>query len=252
MGTYKSFFVCTSPRSGSTLLCRLLAETGVAGNPDSHFHEPSLAKWIEAYGLSTDTYASDEEALASVVSSAIEAGTGKTGIFGLRLQRHSFDYFMQMIARLHPDSHSDAERIQAAFGKTLFVFLYRENKLDQAISRVMAEQTGLWHKRADGTELERLAPHREPHYDAVEIKRAIAAVTAYDAEWRAWFDRENISFFQVSYDELSRDPSRVLAAVLSELGLDETIAERINPPTAKLADELCAAWAERYQREQDL
>ena len=33
---------------------------------------------------------------------------------------------------------------------------YREDKVGQAISRLKAEQTGLWHKFSDGTERERL------------------------------------------------------------------------------------------------
>ena len=33
----KSYVVCATPRSGSTLLCALLAGTGVAGNPEEYF-----------------------------------------------------------------------------------------------------------------------------------------------------------------------------------------------------------------------
>src|SRR3954467_13591327 len=32
-----SYLVCATPRSGSTLLCELLAATGVAGRPAEHF-----------------------------------------------------------------------------------------------------------------------------------------------------------------------------------------------------------------------
>ena len=43
MAKYESYVLCTSPRSGSTLLCKLLAATGVAGNPDSYFHRPAVS-----------------------------------------------------------------------------------------------------------------------------------------------------------------------------------------------------------------
>jgi trehalose 2-sulfotransferase len=33
----KSYVVCATPRSGSTLLCALLAGTGVAGRPEEYF-----------------------------------------------------------------------------------------------------------------------------------------------------------------------------------------------------------------------
>ncbi|MBT6203829.1 MAG: sulfotransferase, partial [Rhodospirillaceae bacterium] len=44
MARYQSYVICTSPRSGSTLLCSLLAATGLAGNPCSHFHDPSISE----------------------------------------------------------------------------------------------------------------------------------------------------------------------------------------------------------------
>ena len=51
---------------------------------------------------------------------------------------------------------------------------------------------------------------------------------------------------KISYDELSRDPTQVLARILRELGLDEAIARGISPPVAKLADATNRIWAERY------
>ena len=32
-----SYLVCATPRSGSTLLCHLLDETGLAGHPEEYF-----------------------------------------------------------------------------------------------------------------------------------------------------------------------------------------------------------------------
>src|SRR5215213_3769543 len=34
-----SYLICTTPRSGSTLLCELLEGTGVAGRPDEYFQQ---------------------------------------------------------------------------------------------------------------------------------------------------------------------------------------------------------------------
>ena len=154
----QSYVICTTPRSGSTLLCELLAATGVAGRPGSHFHVPSLEGWLEDYGLNERRFSSRREALRTVLIAARTRGTGDTGVFGLRMQRGSLGYFLQQLDALHPDLTSDVERIGAAFGLTVFVHLSRPDRLGQAISRVRAEQTGLWHRRADGTELERLAP----------------------------------------------------------------------------------------------
>ncbi|MDX8350726.1 Stf0 family sulfotransferase, partial [Cognatiyoonia sp. IB215446] len=144
---FKSYVICTSPRSGSTMLCKLLAETKVAGNPGSLFHKPSIDAWLDYYDLDTTEFATRRELLDGVFGAATARGKGETEVFGLRLQRGSFAFFMDQVRFLYPDSASDVDRIKAAFGPTLFIYLSREDKLDQAISYIRAEQTGLWHRR---------------------------------------------------------------------------------------------------------
>lgn len=181
---YNSYIICTSPRSGSTLLCKLLAATGKSGVPDSHFHNPSMSSWLKAYEFSKADFTSDQKALRAIFQAARRYGTGNTGIFGLRLQRGSFDFFMQQIAVVHPKIKTDVELVQAEFGHTLFIYLTRANKLDQAISMVKATQTGLWHRAPDGTEIERLSAPKEPYYDVKAISKCLAELTALDVAWK--------------------------------------------------------------------
>ncbi|WP_118133114.1 Stf0 family sulfotransferase [Oceanicella sp. SM1341] len=245
----RSCIICTSPRSGSTLLCRLLQATGRAGLPDSHFHEPSLAAWAEDYGLAPESFPDDRALTAAVLKAAIARGSGDTGCFGLRLQQHSFGFFMERLGALFPQAGSDAERLRAAFGETLFIHLTREDKLAQAVSRLKAEQTGLWHRRADGSELERLSAPRPPAYDAAAIAAHVADMTAADAAWEAWFAAQGITPLRLTYDALSRAPQAVLAQVLGALGLDPALAEGVAAPTARLSDALSAEWIARFRAE---
>jgi LPS sulfotransferase NodH len=241
--------ICTAPRSGSTLLCGLLAATNTAGNPDSHFHSSSLAEWMDDYGLRHSDYASHEAALRAVFEAALVRGKGNTGVFGLRLQRDSFDYFMQQLKLLLPGLMTDLERIEKAFGPTLFVHLSRPDRLGQAISRVRAEQSGLWHRNSDGSEMERLAPPQKERYDASSIKYYMAAHSALDEAWEEWFEREALRPLRINYETLSKEPKRVLAQVLSVLGLDPTQAQAVEIPTAKLGDALSREWRARFESE---
>ena len=36
-GPALSYLICATPRSGSTLLCAALDDTGIAGHPEEHF-----------------------------------------------------------------------------------------------------------------------------------------------------------------------------------------------------------------------
>ncbi len=249
MTSINSYIICTSPRSGSTLLCKLLSNAENAGFPDSHFHAPSLDKWLGYYGLRNDAFGTTHDALRAVFRAALERGRGTCDIFGLRLQRHSFDYFMEQLSVLYPSLPSEKSRISAAFGSTLFVHLTRENKLDQAISYVKAKQSGLWHMAADGSELERLSEPKEPVYDATAIAAQLELFSQMDAEWEEWFDRERIEPLRVTYDQLAADPYATLVRVQRALGVDSAARAEVTPPTAKLADMINQKWAERFRSE---
>ncbi len=249
---YDAYVLCTAPRSGSTLLCKLLAATGIAGRPGSHFHEPSLAEWLADYDLPAVPGRPERDTVAAVFAAAIDHGRGGTPIFGLRLQRHSFAFFSQKLALLHPEPAGDAARIEAAFGRTLFIHLTRADKVDQAVSLVRAEQTGLWHRAADGSELERTAPPREPVYDFEAIARTHAELTGYERDWADWFAREGLAPLRLTYDALSADPAGTLATVLEALGLPGEAAGGVTPGTARLADATSRDWVERFRAERGI
>jgi trehalose 2-sulfotransferase len=247
---YESYVICTSPRSGSTLLCKLLAATGVAGNPESYFHRPSISDWFSDLDVAHDPAIPERELLEAIFRAAIAKGSLDTGILGLRLQRHSFGFFIEKLAVLHPGHSNDIERCRAAFERTLFVHLTRRNKVEQAVSYVKARQTGLWHAAPDGTELERLSAPQELVYDADEIRARLAEMTDDDRSWERWFSASEIEPLRITYEELSTDPAEALRTLLDRLGLDSQAADEVTPGTAKLADDINRDWVERFRSAQ--
>ena len=49
-----AYIICATPRSGSTLLCDMLAGSGVAGNPNSYYRPPSIAHFAAQMGVPYD------------------------------------------------------------------------------------------------------------------------------------------------------------------------------------------------------
>ncbi|NNF77575.1 MAG: sulfotransferase [Rhizobiales bacterium] len=250
MAQYAAYVICTSPRSGSTLLCKLLAATGVAGKPGSYFHDGSVAAWLGYYDLTPDEAATEREVLADIFAAAIAEGSAGTGMFGLRLQRHSFDFFSRKLALLHPDHPTERERFQAAFGRTAFVHLTRRDKIEQAVSCVKAQQTGLWHAAPDGTELERLSAPQAPAYAPDEISACVEEMTAYDHQWESWFEAQSLQPLRITYEALSAAPGETLKCVLQHLGLNRETARGVEPGVAKLADEISKDWVARFRSEE--
>ncbi len=217
--------------------------------PDSHFHSPSVERWLTVYGLDETPFGSREAAVRAVFEAALARGTADTEVFGLRMQRGSFGHFLEQLSLLSPDTQSDVERIENVFGPTTFIHLSRKDRVDQAISRLRAEQTGLWHRHADGSEMERLAPPKEPRYDPYAISRHIEELSVLDGEWERWFAQHKLEPLRIAYDALSADPQKVLSEVLSSIGCDPNLARQVETPTAKLADRESQDWKRHFLSE---
>lgn len=241
-----SYLICATPRSGSTLLCDLLKQTGVAGRPASLYRRQSVDHYVERFGIAPGEGSKFER---RYLDAAILYGTGDTGMFGMRLMWPSMPELQDKLRPLFPQQPTDAGRLTTAFGTPLYIHLQRQDRVAQAISRAKAEQSGLWHRGADGSERERVKPPQTASYDAAQLARFIAEATAEEAAWQRWLRAENIAPLELTYEALSADPIAVLATVLVALGCDPAIAADVAPQTARLADAESAAWAERYRAE---
>ena len=244
---FDGYIICGTPRTGSTLLCNLLASTKTAGNPDSFYGRQFISAWAEEWHLPARDAMSERDFNIAYLKAAITAGKGGTGIFGLRLMRENLDELSAILDQVFPQLPSDRACIERAFGRILYIHLSRKDKLAQAISLVKAEQTGLWHIAPDGTEIERLAPPEEPQYDFSRINREVLELERYDAAWNSWFDAQGIEPLRIGYETLSANPAAALTGICEALGVQPLNARDVRPGVAKLADETSVDWMRRYR-----
>lgn len=245
-----AYIICGTPRTGSTLLCRLLKSAG-AGDPDSFFGRRFIPEWAEGWGLPEVQSMSPEAFARAYLGAAIEAGKGGTDVFGLRLMRENVVDLDEFVDLVHPALPAGRARFERAFGPLLYVHLSRRDKVGQAISLVKAQQSGLWHVAPDGTELERLAPPRDPVYDFAQLHREVTELESFDAAWNVWFAEQGIEPYRIAYEDLSADPAGELARLCAALGIEAPDAVDVKPAVAKLADATSREWAQRYRREAD-
>ena len=245
----QAYIICATPRSGSTLLCDLLADTGVAGHPDSFFRRQSFAEWAHYFNVSTSEWRGEHEFDQPYLAAILKEGSGGSQIFGMRLMWESVSALSKRLECIYPGMASDSARFQFAFGPVLYVHLSREDKIAQAVSRLRAEQTGLWHVSVDGTERERTKPGDRPLYDSNRLSEIVAELSQHDAAWASWFTRERIQPVRITYETLSTRPQAVLARMLSALSLDPGLAGTVEPRTSKLAGSESREWASRFRTE---
>jgi LPS sulfotransferase NodH len=237
------YVICATPRSGGTLLCGMLAATGQLGAPDSFWMGQNRVEWCAEWGV--DTAPDEPGHAAAFLAAARKAGDAGTGVFGMRLMAEDRAGMMAELGGLLPGLPSDLARLQRAFGPLELIHLSRADKVAQAVSRVKAEQTGLWHRAPDGSEIERLAPPAEPAFDFDHIHRMVTALETWDAAWEAWFRRQRIAPLRLVYEEVAADPVAAVRMIAGRLGVAlETFPE---VGTARLSDDLNHNWIARYR-----
>lgn len=230
------------------MLCGLLASAG-CGKADSYFGRPWIADFARELGVALDGDIDSADFSGRYFQAVLAEGRAGSDLFGLRVMFETLEDLASRLDALFPGIDRIPDRLEHAFGRPLYLHLSRKDKVAQAISLLTARQTGLWHRHADGSELERTAPHRDAVYDADAIREQFRQLEAQDAAWSGWFASHGITPLRLTYEDLASDPEASLRTVLARLGVDAAGVAGIRPMTARLADGRTAQWAARFRAE---
>lgn len=245
MGRFDSCLICATPRTGSTLLCGLLASTKVAGQPESYFRKPDEQLWAARWGIARSSDGAFE--YSGFVRAALAAGRTGNGVFAARIMWGTLDHLADRLATVHPASRGGGlDLLNRTFGQMGFVFLHRDDVLAQAVSWHRAEQTNVWHRtHPEGPK----RPEQEPRFDFDQISELLQTIEAHNSAWRAWFASVGVRPHVVRYEDLDADPVGTTREILDFLGLEVPSGHSIETRNRRLADELNARWIDRYRDE---
>ncbi len=228
----RSYVLCGTPRTGSTLLCSLLYSTGVLGRPESYFREPDEIAWATRFGLATEGgHVRDYRAF---VNAALSVGTSSNGVFGVRIMWGSLERVMEGLGQV--PGKSDLLILEEALGPLTFVHLRREDIAAQAVSWCRAEQTGYW-QQGD-------VVSQEPHQDIAQMRLLMETIREHDAAWQAWFGAQRVEPHTVTYEQLVGDRRRVIQGIAAKLAVELPSGWRPQSPHRMQAGELNRAWAD--------
>jgi len=256
----RAYVVCATPRSGSTLLCELLVDAGIAGRPAEHVEQLRLAgRPIEPREYFAD--AEDRSMLDLLPASApprphggpieerlaatIAAASTPNGVFGTKVMWAYMADLQERLAEL-PDfgALGDAERLARLLGDVRFVHVHREDHVAQAISMWRAVQTRAWRAETDDA--------CEPVYSFAAIEHLAHRLERHAAAWERWFEHQGVSPLRIGYGELAEAPGAALHRTLELIGVDDALAgEPPAPSMRRQAGEPSREWADRYLREEE-
>jgi LPS sulfotransferase NodH len=78
-----AYVMCGTPRTGSTLLCALLASTGVAGRPQSYFRQADVDTYATTWRI--PRVPDGRFTFADYLRGALIAGRSANGVFAARM-----------------------------------------------------------------------------------------------------------------------------------------------------------------------
>jgi LPS sulfotransferase NodH len=155
------------------------------------------------------------------------------------------------LGALHPGA-TTAGLFEKIFGPVVYIHVSRRDKVAQAVSLLKAEQSGLWHVGADGSDRQRTPPSGPVHYDSARIAELLGDLEGDDAAWNEFFVRYDIKPVRIEYETLAARPDAEVQKILLALGLPREREGGLTVQTSKMADDQSNAWAERFRREQSL
>jgi Uncharacterized protein conserved in bacteria len=228
--------VCAIARTGSNLLCDGLHATRRAGRAQQYF----LPKFEEGLG---HKYGLDPQGdFAGYVRGVVEAASFGNRVFSFKIMAWYLQSFLERLRNSGAfGTGSDLQVLKRAFPRLRFVQILRRNKLQQAISKARAIQTGLW-KIQQGREAA-----AEPEFDAALIGKCLEDVHRDEGIWRDFFARGKVTPFVVWYEDLCANYETVLLSVLDFLKIKLPRGASIEPPrTIRQADAISAEWERRW------
>jgi LPS sulfotransferase NodH len=246
-----SYLVAANQRSGSTLLCRALADTGVAGRPEEYFltgppeaFPPDWTFWEE--GLFARPHGPmDRESYLELVD---RLGSTPNGVFGAKLMWNNVAWMLDKLRELPRFAKLDrATTFHALFPNLHVIRLTRRDRVRQAVSWARAAQDGVWVV----SDAEAPAPAGEPTYGFEFISGLERLVIEGDDGWPTFCDELGVTPLNLVYEDLVEPATyeNTIRSALEYLGVHDEGLPIPAPRTRRQADATNDAWVDRYVAE---
>ncbi len=235
----QSYIVCTTPRSGSTVLCNILSNTKVAGQPTEYFYEGDFYnKLWEKWEVSN---------FSEYLQSVFQETATPNGVIGVKIMTGSgyFTGFMQnirKIPRYQTDSRTDWEILSDLFPNLHYIWLTRRNKVRQAVSQWRALQSGVWHQYKDGL----VSEENEINFNFEEIDLLVQNLVLREVAWQDYFTAAKISPLTIVYEDFVQSPQEIILQILSYLNVSAPSNWVLKMNLKKLTDFQSEMWVKQY------
>jgi LPS sulfotransferase NodH len=236
----KLLFICTTPRTGSSMLRGDIKATGAMGDPREWFNMTSGRR----YDIQAAEWGVARGDLGAYAAALREHTATANGVVGVKI----FEYHLQqlgaegMIGRSGGRLRELAERLGEP--DPVVVTLTRHNKLRQAISFYKARQTGKWGTRGKAT--------GKAKFDRKGIEKELVELVNRENRWDRELEASGfVPHLRLIYEVLvgEREESLLRIARALELPDPESVVAGRRPEVQRLerqADDQTEEWVNRF------
>ncbi len=235
-----SYTIWFTQRTGSTLLCKAIESTGIAGIPREWFNcPPDLLTTFKK-----TNHAELQEYLYKL-------GSTPNGIFAIN---HSFyePHFSQLTETLRkfpacsPDETRRTVIWEQVFPNHRHIFMTRRNKVRLAVSWWRAIQSEEWHV---STSEPRKTVDLADKYSFDAINHLYNECSMREAGIQEFFAEGSITPLNIFYEDFIQNYEGNVRTIIDTLELDSKSVTIAPPALKKTADAISEEWAQRFRED---
>ena len=230
----KSYLICATPRSGSTLLCEALRNSRLAGNPDEYFGPMHVTSWNEQWQTNS---------AHAYLNRVLAHSKGENNVLGIKVMRL---YWQNFIADLSKAKRSPAlsefALLNDCFPNLKFIWITRRDKVRQAISWMKFLQGAAWYWTDDTPQ-----KMEELKFKPDVIRAFIAQTAVHETAWLQFFKTNKITPFIVVYEDFVQSYEETTKSILRYLEIPYPKGLKFEARQLKQqADALTDEWVQKY------
>ena len=224
-----AYIVCTTPRTGSNLLCFALAEQGI-GTPLEYLNLLGNGSTQNFYSRITDssfqtdiqTGVTGAEMCAKYIPEIVNNRTTTNGFFGMKVFAHHFTNLF---------GSADLSVLTPLIGcEPKLIHLVRENLVELTVSFIVARNNQHWHSEMVSEE------SRKTVYNFNKFFETMLDLSNVQNKWSAIFKKHiNNDVLRITYKQLSEHYIETMTRVNAYLGV--TDVEIPQPPIKRQLSE---------------
>jgi LPS sulfotransferase NodH len=214
------YAILSSPRSGSTLLGRMLFETRMAGDPIEYLSSYLLVLERERTGRESLSY-------GEFIRSMESRRTSENGMFGMQI------HYSQLLSAFSSSKVNEAMK-SFILGFDKLIWVRRRDRLRQAVSLAIARRTDAWSSEDN----QPIGIRHPSELHPIECMQALSVVCQNDFGWDKLIKIMNLDACVVWYEDLADSYHEQSVNVLRHLELDSSVTKIPEPPIHRQASEL--------------